>query len=75
MIEHAGCSSCADRIRTALEPLAVVERLEVDEAADVASVTVAADTLSEHAVGSVLAAASVGSGHEYRIAPGSWRSD
>ena len=49
-VEEAGCESCAALVRGALEPLATVESVEVDEAADRATVrlgagyTVAIDT-------------------------------
>ena len=73
VVEQAGCSSCAARIRAALEEIATVETIEIDEAADVASVSMA-DTPPEFEDAVVLALqkASSGSGHEYRVQQGSW---
>lgn len=71
VVEQAGCESCAERVRRALEPLAVVERVEIDEAADAAAVTLAGEP-SEDAVAAALAEASAGAGHAYRVRPGSW---
>ncbi len=65
-MEEAGCESCAARIRAALEPLAAVESIEVDERDDVAHVRLA-DDVSGDAVAEALAAASNGSGHVYRL--------
>jgi copper chaperone CopZ len=74
VVEHAGCSSCAGRVRKALEPIAAVEAIEVDEGADAATVRVRPrDRISEHAIDEVLREASVGSGHDYSVRPGSWR--
>jgi copper chaperone CopZ len=74
-VEQAGCSSCAARVRSALEPLAAVRSVEIDEAADAATVECAAtDALSEDSANAVLAAASDGAGHAYRVKPGSWRT-
>lgn len=72
VVEQAGCESCAARVRGALEPLAEVEGIEVDEQADEATVR-AAGELSEDAVNAALLAASHGSAHAYRVRPGSWR--
>ena len=71
VVEQAGCESCATRVREALEPLASVGAIEVDEAADVALVRAAGD-LDEERANEALAAASHGSGHTYRVRPGSW---
>ena len=72
-VEQAGCEGCAALVRSALEPLATVERLEIDEAADRASVQLRpTGELTEAAVNEALAAASQGSGHAYRVRPGSW---
>jgi copper chaperone CopZ len=74
VVEQAGCSSCADRVRGALEPIATVDPIEIDEAADAAAVRLrSASLLSEETVGEALREASVGSGHEYRVQAGSWR--
>ncbi len=73
-VENAGCESCAERVRAALTPFAAVDRIDVDEAADRATVRVTADgDLDAAAVDAALAEASEGSGgHEYRIAAGTW---
>jgi copper chaperone CopZ len=74
VVENAGCSSCAERVRLALEPVAAVHEIEVDEAADVATVRAGAATdVSQDAVDRVLREASDGAGHAYRVRPGSWR--
>jgi copper chaperone CopZ len=73
LVEEAGCDSCAVRVREALEPLGIVQSLEVDEAADAATVTLGGDATQEH-VELALAAASAGAGHTYRVRPGSWRA-
>jgi hypothetical protein len=75
VVEQAGCSSCADRVRRALEPIATVDAIEVDEAADAAVVRLrSSDPLSEGTVSEALRDVSVGAGHEYRVQPGSWRA-
>jgi hypothetical protein len=74
VVEQAGCSSCADRVRTALEAVATVDTIEIDEEADAAAVRLRSeDPISEEAVGRLLSEAAAGSGHEYRVQPGSWR--
>jgi copper chaperone CopZ len=74
VVEQAGCSSCADRVRTALEAIAMVDAVQVDEEADAASVRMRSpDPISADAVGRLLSEAA-GSGHEYRVQPGSWRA-
>lgn len=73
VVEQAGCESCAARVRGALEPLAEIEAIEVDEDADAATVRAAGD-LDEDAVNDALEAVSAGSGHAYRVRPGSWRA-
>jgi heavy-metal-associated domain-containing protein len=71
VVEHAGCESCATRIRSALAPLLAVETITIDEAADVATVVARADPLPPRvAIDAALAEASMGSGHTYRIRPG-----
>ena len=72
VVEQAGCESCARLVRGALEPLATVESIEVDEDADAATVRLTGEA-TEDDVNLALAAASEGSGHEYRVRPGSWR--
>ena len=71
-VEHAGCQSCADRARAALSPLGDVEEIRVDEDADTADVVFRGQVELEN-VDAALADASSGSGHEYRVAAGSWR--
>jgi hypothetical protein len=73
VVEQAGCPTCAARIRGALEAIATVDAIEIDEAADIASVSVAGSSgVFEDAVVLALQKASAGSGHEYRVQPGSW---
>jgi len=72
-VEQAGCESCARIIRSALSPLATVERLEIDEEADQARVVLSGD-VSPVAVDAALAEASTGTGHAYSVRAGSWRS-
>jgi hypothetical protein len=73
VVEHAGCPSCAARIRGALELFATVAAIEIDEEADAAAVRlVSPSPLSEEAIGRALQNASTGSGHEYRVQPESW---
>jgi hypothetical protein len=73
-VEEAGCPSCAARVSEALAPLARVDAVEIDETADRATVRVSPDReLSERTVNDVLADASEGAGHAYRVRPGSWR--
>lgn len=73
VVEEAGCESCAALVRDALEPLGAVGSVEIDEAADVAAVTLSpAGPLGEAEVGAALAEASAGTGHAYRVQPGSW---
>jgi copper chaperone CopZ len=71
-VEHAGCESCAARVRRALEDLASVVEITIDEEADSATVTLARETsASEDEINRALAEASHGSGHAYRVRPGS----
>ena len=73
-VEQAGCESCARLVSAALAPFGAVETLDVDEAADTASVVLApGEEPDQVAVDTALAAASAGGGHLYRIRPGSWR--
>jgi copper chaperone CopZ len=75
VVEEAGCSSCADRVRRALEAIGTVEAIEVDEGADSAGIRLRSlAQLSEATVRRVLQEASSGSGHEYRVQTGSWRA-
>jgi hypothetical protein len=73
VVERAGCPSWAGRIREAMGVFAAVESVELDEPADEARVRLSAPVaVSEAAVERALRNASVGSGHEYRVRPGSW---
>ena len=72
VVEHAGCVSCAALIREALAEVGTVGKVDIDEARDVAVVRMSAVETSESRVNDVLGAASHGSGHVYRIRPGSW---
>ena len=56
-VEEAGCPSCATRVRGALEALGEVSDVTIDE----------------EDVNRALREASVGSGHGYRVKPGSWQ--
>ena len=73
-VEHAGCSACAERVRTALSRLGDVDEITVDEEADAADVVLRSERyVDQTEVDAALAEASVGSGHSYRVAAGSWR--
>lgn len=75
VVEQAGCESCAALVRDALEDVAAVDDVAVDEASDSATVRLRAGTsLSVDEVDRLLAEASAGTGHAYRVRPGSWRS-
>lgn len=75
VVEQAGCESCAALVREALEEVAPVDDVTVDEASDSASVRLRPRTpVSVDEVDRLLAAASAGTGHAYRVRPGSWRS-
>lgn len=73
-VEQAGCASCAARVRDALAPLFEISGLEIDESRDAAVVTAqAVDEPSVEAIDELLAVASEGAGHAYRVRPGSLR--
>ena len=72
VVEGAGCSSCAARLRDALAHVVRVEGIEIDDDADTAFVRVSGDDISERGVQAAIEAASEGSGHTYRIRAGSW---
>lgn len=73
VVEGAGCTSCAARIRGALAKIATVDDIAVDETADLAAVRLVSTTLlSQDAVRVALQEASEGAGHEYRIQADSW---
>lgn len=72
-VENAGCASCAALVRDVLSELGAVESVIVDEARDAAAVRLAGTTaIAVVRVNRLLADASSGSGHAYRVAPGSW---
>ena len=71
VVEEAGCESCAARIRGALEHVAPVVAIAIDESADAADVRLGGNA-SRDEVATALAAASEGAGHTYRIREGSW---
>lgn len=72
-VEQAGCESCASLVRDALEEVATVLDVTVDEDADLATVELAAGVaMSEGQVDALLREASP-EGHAYRVKPGSWR--
>lgn len=73
-VEQAGCESCAARVRDALAPLLDISGLEIDESLDAA--VVIAQAVAEPSVkviDELLAGASEGAGHAYRVRPGSLR--
>lgn len=73
VVEEAGCDSCAARVRSALEPLGSVQAIDVDHAADVATVRLDYEgVLSEETVNRALKRASEEAGHTYRVKPGSF---
>lgn len=73
VVEQAGCPSCASLIREALDAIADVEGIEIDEAADRATVRLRqGSNPSQQSVGRVLETVSRDSGHAYRVMPGSW---
>ena len=74
-VEQAGCESCAALIRDVLEEVAPVDEVTIDEEQDRATVRMQPDAaLSEDDAERLLAEASEGTGHAYRVVPGSWRS-
>ncbi len=70
-VEEAGCESCAKLLRQALGAIGSVEQVQIDEAADRASIVLSGD-VSRQTVETTLHEASLGAGHAYRIRPGSW---
>lgn len=73
-VEQAGCESCAALVRDALEEVVPVAGVSIDETADLATVRLghgAPPSVEE--VDRLLAEASEGTGHAYRVKPGSWR--
>ena len=75
VVEHAGCATCAERVRNALAAFGELSDIEIDEADDSASVRGdLSPTTSVEVVSEALSVASEGSGHEYRVRPGSWHT-
>ena len=73
-VEQAGCASCAARVRGALAPLLEISTLDIDESLDAAVVTArAAEEPRVEKLDELLAAASEGAGHTYRVRPGTLR--
>ena len=73
-VVQAGCESCAARVRGALAPLLEISALEIDESRDAAVVVARADQEPRiETMDELLAAASEGAGHAYRVRPGSLR--
>ena len=73
-VENAGCSSCAEKVRSAISPLAAVQSVVVDEAADTATVRMTGSgEVEQRDVDDALSRAAAGAGHPYRVKPGSWR--
>jgi hypothetical protein len=72
VVEHAGCASCAERVRTALAGLGEVLAIEIDEEDDSAGVQahLTAGVTREDVERSVVEA-SAGSGHKYGVRRGS----
>ncbi|MFO7572706.1 MAG: heavy-metal-associated domain-containing protein [Gaiellaceae bacterium] len=74
-VEQAGCESCAALVRDALEELASVDEITIDETEDRATVRLAAGAvLTLDDADRALVVASEGTGHAYRVVPGSWRA-
>jgi copper chaperone CopZ len=72
VVEQAGCASCAKLVREALAGVGEVESIEIDESADVADVVlVSAAAVTVDELDGLLVAAGSGSGHAYRVRPGS----
>lgn len=73
-VEQAGCESCAALVREALEELVAVAEVAIDEQADLATVRLLPGAvLLEADANRILREASPGTGHAYRVKPGSWR--
>jgi len=73
-VEQAGCASCSARVRSALAPLLEISTLDIDESLDAAVVTArAVEEPRVEELDELLAAASEGAGHAYRVRPGSLR--
>jgi hypothetical protein len=71
-VEQAGCASCGARVRAALEPLLRISTLEIDDSLDAALIRAqAAEQPPVETIDELLAAASDGAGHRYRVRPGS----
>jgi copper chaperone CopZ len=74
VVEHAGCPSCAARLREAFEKVGLVAAVDIDEGADTASVRLdTSEQMTGDVVDRVLDQASAGSGHAYVRRSGTWR--
>ena len=74
VVEQAGCASCAELVREVLSGVGTVDGVQIDEAADVASVRLSTDAVvSSERLDTLLADASV-PGHAYRVRPDSLRA-
>jgi hypothetical protein len=72
VVERAGCSSCAELIGEALGVIGKVEQVDIDESSDIALVRLSVSgDVDVDEVDRVLHLASKGSGHAYRVRPGS----
>jgi hypothetical protein len=72
-VQQAGCESCAELVREALSSLGRVGEIVIDEEADSATVRLASGA-SVDDVNRALLEVSHGSGHAYRVKPGSWQT-
>ena len=73
VVENAGCDSCGALVSDALSGLGTVESIDIDEEADAATVRLEhTSTVSMEEVDRILESVSAGSGHGYRVQPGSW---
>ena len=73
VVEEAGCTSCAARLRDAFEAIGSVVAIDIDEAADTARVHLhASNGVSSDIVDRELERAAAGSGHAYRRKAGTW---
>jgi hypothetical protein len=73
-VEQAGCASCGALVRDAVQEVAEVVDITIDERADLATVRLSARALvDETQIDRLLREASP-AGHSYRVRPGSWRA-
>jgi copper chaperone CopZ len=72
-VDHAGCPTCAERVKGALASMATVAQVSIDEESDTATVSIITETpIDQTTVNAALTRASTGSGHEYRVKADSW---